>query len=125
MVVQSRSQVSLLNIETMKHMLEKVNTVNVADTDRNIINQVFQDALAKITSKMLTTARKKRNSRGYEGFDELKEPIVVRVPADRNEREITKKRTHNADTSDEQTTCVLSRKDTSDGRYKSKQRVCY
>ena len=59
-----------LNIETMKQVLENVNTVNFADADRNIINQVFQDAMAKITSKVVTTVRKKRKSRRYDRFDE-------------------------------------------------------
>ena len=49
-----------LNIETMKQVLENVNTVNIADDDRNIINQVFQDAINTIIRKVVTTARKKR-----------------------------------------------------------------
>lgn len=96
-----------LNIETMKQVLENVNTVNIADADRNIINQVFQDAMAKITSKVVTTVRKKRKSRRYDRFDEVTEPVMARLAADRDKREKTKKRTHDA------------AKDTSDGRYKS------
>ena len=64
-----------LNIETMKQVLENVNTVNIADDDRKIINQVFQDAINTIIRKVLTAVRKKRKSRRYDRFDEVTEPV--------------------------------------------------
>ena len=96
-----------LNIETMKQVLENVNTVNIADDDRNIINQVFQDAINTITRKVVTTTRKKRKSRRYDHFDEVTEPVMARLAAERDKREKRKRTTHDA------------AKDTNDGRYKS------
>lgn len=70
----------------MNQVLENVNTVSIADDDRNIIKQVFQDATAKITNKIVSKVRKKRKSRRYDRYDEVTEPVMA-LGADRDKRE--------------------------------------
>jgi hypothetical protein len=90
----------------MNQVLENVNTVSIADDDRNIIKQVFQDATAKITNKIVSKVRKKWKSRRYDRYDEVTEPVMA-LGADRDKREKTKKITRDG------------AKDTNDGRFKS------
>jgi hypothetical protein len=64
------------------------------DDHLNVMVQLINDAKQQIGDSVITTTRKKRNTRRYDQFDEATEPAMARLHAAREKREKTKKRTH-------------------------------
>ena len=66
------------------------------DDQLNVMKQLVREKQEEITKTVVTTTRKRRNTRRHDQYDEATAPAMARLLEAREKREKTKKRTHDA-----------------------------
>lgn len=86
-----------LNMMKLTEVYDKlVENDGVTDGDLSVLKQLILEKQEEITKSVITTIRKRRNTRRHYQYDEATAPAMARLLEAREKREKTKKRTHDA-----------------------------
>ena len=82
--------------EVYDKLVENDGATGVTDGDLNVLKQLILDKQQELMKSVVTTTRKRRNTRRHDQYDEATAPAMARLLEAREKREKTKKRTHDA-----------------------------
>ena len=82
--------------EVYKSLVENPSNHGMNDDHLNVLKQLVREKQKNIAENIVTTTRKRRNTRRHDRYDEATAPAMARLLAAREKREKTKKRTHDA-----------------------------
>jgi hypothetical protein len=86
----------MMKLDEVYKSLENPSNHGMNDDQLNVMKQLVREKQQEIMKTVVTTTRKRRNTRRHDQYDEATAPAMARLLESREKREKTKKRTHDA-----------------------------
>ena len=92
----ARAPLNMMKLDEVYKSLENPSNHGMNDDQLNVMKQLVREKQEEIMKTVVTTTRKRRNTRRHDQYDEATAPAMARLLEAREKREKTKKRTHDA-----------------------------